>query len=166
MKIPIVIIIVGLSFIFRPHRFGRHGGYCSPRQRMRHFRRFGHMPPEANEPVDGDDYFEINSVFGSVKKNIVSKNFRGGEVNAVFGGAELNLSQADIVQSADLEINTVFGGMRLIVPQHWEIKSELNAVMGSVEDKRPIQVKTTTDTSKILILRGSAVFGGIEINCF
>ncbi|HMW10948.1 MAG TPA: LiaF-related protein, partial [Bacteroidia bacterium] len=90
---------------------------------------------------------------------------KGGEVSAVFGGAEINFMQADIQGRVELEVNQVFGGTKLIVPAHWEIKSEIAAVLGSVEDKRPLR-GTTTDEKKVLILRGTTVFGGIDINSY
>ena len=76
-----------------------------------------------------------------------------------------NFMQADIQGRVELEVNQVFGGTKLIVPAHWEIKSEIAAVLGSVEDKRPLR-GTTTDEKKVLILRGTTVFGGIDINSY
>ena len=62
-------------------------------------------------------------------------------------------------------IIAVFGGVKLIVPPHWEIKSSLDSVFGSVEDKRTIY-KDVNSEGKILVLKGAAVFGGIEIKSF
>lgn len=110
-----------------------------------------------------EDALEASVVFGSIKKNIISKDFKGGEVNCVFGGAVINLTQADINGKAVLEVNCVFGGAKLIVPQHWQVQAgELVTVMGGIDDKRP-QQGASANTDKILVLKGSAVFGGIEI---
>ncbi len=43
-----------------------------------------------------EDYIDAVTVFGGVKKNILSKNFRGGDVTTFMGGTELNLTHADI----------------------------------------------------------------------
>ena len=99
-------------------------------------------------------------VFGNVRKVVITKEFRGGEVSAVFGSAEINLLQADIQQPAKLELNSVFGSIRLIVPAHWQLKLETNAVLGGIEDKRP---RHAIYSDKILHIEGNAVFGGIEI---
>jgi predicted membrane protein len=53
------------------------------------------------------------------------------------------------------------GGTKLIVPPHWEIRSQLTSIFGNVEDKR--QQHATVNPEKVLILDGSSVFGGIEI---
>lgn len=84
----------------------------------------------------------------------------------MFGGTELNLMQADIEEKATLEITQVFGGTKLLVPAHWEIKSEIVAVLGSVEDKRPVQPNVSSEPAKTLVLVGTVVFGGIEIKSF
>lgn len=111
------------------------------------------------------EYIEINAVFGSANKLVLSKNFKGGEVNSFMGGAEINLLQADIKQPVQLEINTVFGGTKLIVPANWNIKNSITAVLGGLEDKRNPNI-ANPDPNKILILKGACVFGGIEIKNF
>lgn len=118
---------------------------------------------QQSQQTESSEYLESAAVFGSVRKSVMSKDFKGGEISSVFGSAEVNLSQADITQIVELEVNAVFGGVRLIVPLHWEIKSELTAVLGSVEDKRPVMRNTNNSPDKFLVLKGNAVFGGIEI---
>jgi hypothetical protein len=81
------------------------------------------------------------------------------------GGAEYNLSQADITGPVSIEIIQVFGGTKLVVPPHWEIRTEAVAVFAGIEDKRPAQ-PGTFDPSKVLILKGTTVFGGIEIRSY
>ena len=108
------------------------------------------------------EYIEINTVFGSVKKIIISKNFKGGEINNFMGGTEINLLKADIQQPIDLEVNNVFGGAKLIVPSNWDVKNEVTAVFGGIEDKRAITTGVT-DPGKVMVLKGTCVFGGIEI---
>jgi len=153
---PIIIIAVGMVMIFKPKKSFRKWNKYQQWQGVHHEYKF-----ETNE-----DYLEANAVFGSVKKNIISKNFTGGEVNAVFGGCEINLMQAEIHGKVVLEMNQIFGGTKLIVPAHWEIKSELTAILGSVEDKRPQSNRFTDNNGAILILRGAAVFGGIDIKSY
>ncbi len=161
---PILIILFGLIMIFKPRRRWGH-------RRWRKWQRHNH-PGGYYKDCDSRNYKETTSdsdnldfsvVFGNIKKNIISKDFKGGEMNIVFGGGELNLSQADINGTATLEINAVMGGARLIVPSNWSIKSELTSVMGSIEDKRPMNTGSTPDTNKVLRLEGNVCMGGIEI---
>lgn len=157
---PVTIILIGFFMLIRPRR-KHHDEW----RKWKQMRRRGCINYEGNESFNNDK-IDISAVFGSVKKNILSKSFKGGEVNAVFGGAEINMSQADIQGTIELEVNQVFGGTRLIIPANWEIQSELSAILGSVEDKRRLNTTPAGDGSKVLVLKGAAVFGGIEIQSF
>jgi predicted membrane protein len=160
---PVALIVVGLFIIFKPRNKNHNRWrYFAHKQKAQWKRGHYDWSAQAKSP----DQIEITSVFGGVKKNIISKNFKGGEITVVFGGAEANFTQADFTGRATLEVNQVFGGTRLVVPPHWEIQSELNAVFGSVEDKRPIRSESQSDQTKVLILEGNAIFGGIEIHSF
>jgi predicted membrane protein len=166
---PSLLILLGLVIIFKPRRKGLAGQrrYCR-KMRGHHFRQHHEYRDFYNrEEPSKEDYIESTTVFGGVKKNILSKNFKGGEVTNVFGGSELNLSQADFEGTASLEITQVFGGTKLIVPPHWEIRSEMAvSVFGSVEDKRILQSTVNTEPTKVLMLTGTTVFGGIDIRSF
>jgi len=148
--LPLILIGIGLLFILRR----RERVYSSGSQDR----------SSVSSPGIQSDENEIDSTafFGGVKKNITSTDFRGGEATAVFGGIEINLMQADIHGKVVLEITAVCGGVKLIVPPAWQIKSEVVAVLGGIGDKRKPQ--PTPDTGKILILKGNAILGGIEID--
>lgn len=109
----------------------------------------------------GEDIIDAAAVFGVVKKNMYSKNFKGGEVVTVFGGTEINLVHADFEGEVKLEIVNIFGGTTLYIPAHWQVRSEAAAVFGSIEDKR--QQPTAVQMGKVLILDGFVLFGGIDI---
>lgn len=109
-----------------------------------------------------EDKIESVSVFGGVKKNVVSKNFKGGEIVCIMGGAEINMIQADIQQPVVIEVVQIFGGTKLILPPHWIIQSEMAAVFGGIEDKRPIH-PNAGEQKKILIVKGTSIFGGLSI---
>ena len=112
-----------------------------------------------------EDVLEVNVVFGAVKKNIISKDLKGGEINVVFGGTELNFNQADFNDKITIEVNVVFGGTKLIVPSNWTVKSEVVTIFGGMEDKRNSQ--TLADSpEKLLLLKGTVIFGGIDIKSF
>jgi hypothetical protein len=96
---------------------------------------------------------------------VISKNFRGGEVSTFFGGTDINLSQADFQGSAVIHTSTAFGGVKIIAPPHWNIKSEVLCIFGGLDDKRP-QAKEGLDTTKTVVLKGTCIFGGIDIKSF
>lgn len=165
--LPAILIGVGLVYITRPKRnWGKQQKNWTGSNFYPNAPVLSQPTSDAYEPktiVDNDsEYVEINAVFGSVKKIILSKNFKGGEINCFMGGAEINFMKADVQHSVSLEVNNIFGGTKLIVPSNWNVKNEVTAVFGGIEDKRNI-ASGIVDSGKILVLKGTCVFGGIEI---
>src|SRR4030095_16768230 len=112
-----------------------------------------------------DDFVDSTSIFGGAKKIVISKNFKGGDLVNIFGGTELDLSQADFTGVAVIQLETIFGGTKMLVPSNWSVKSEAVTIFGGIDDKRRMQ--TITDSpEKILVIKGTVIFGGIEIKSF
>ena len=111
------------------------------------------------------DFLDVTSVMSNSQRIVTSKNFRGGDITCFMGGAEINLTQADITGSVVMDVTTVMGGIKLIVPPNWEVKSKINTFLGGVEDKRQVQGKII-DFNKVLVLEGTAFMGGIELRSF
>lgn len=164
---PVVIILFGLFLMFKPRRHKHwHKWHRMHGDKAYHYKSFSCV--REGESIH-EDTIDSTSIIGGVKKNILSKNFKGGEVTNIFGGAEINLSQADFEGTVTLEITNIFGGTRLIVPSNWEISSssDSTSVLGSIEDKRTIRPSATgSSPKKILILKGTTIFGGIEIKSY
>ena len=110
-------------------------------------------------------YIDINRVFSGSKERIDYKNFKGGEINSVFGGLELDLSEAQLAEGTNyLELNSVFGGTVLYIPIDWKIELRQTQVFGSFVDNRP-KPGFEVDENRLLIIEANAVFGGGEIKC-
>jgi predicted membrane protein len=167
--IPVIVIAVGLLFFLSPRRM------CGGNRRMfrRRFGGFEGHPSARNEfaeaiPYEGDKSLEtevdIVSIFSGVKKRVLSKQFKGGDITCVFGGAELNLTNADFISPVVLDVTMIFGGTKLIVPANWELRSEVAAIFGGIDDKRPQPSATVPE--KTIILKGTLMFGGVEVNSY
>lgn len=161
---PVIIIILGLFIMLKPRQIKTmivSNASVAPE-------------PVAVTPVTPDtgtqaqstpgDVLDSVAVFGAIKKIVISKNFRGGEVVCVFGGSEINLSQADFEGTIKLEIVAIFGGAKLIVPANWQVRAETAAVLGGVDDKR--DPAASVNSNKVLVLDGAAICGGIEITSY
>ena len=125
----------------------------------------GHVDHHAGPRWAKDEagYIERNYVFGGGKEKIDVPDFKGGEINCVFGGLDLDLSDAQLAEGTHtLEINTVFGGVNIYVPTHWRVEIRQTRVMGSFEDRRN-KSYFDVEENKTLIIIISAVFGGGEI---
>jgi len=100
------------------------------------------------------------SVFlaGSTTKN-ESKDYKGGKVSTVLGGADIDLREAVIKDEAVLNVFTVLGGTDIRVPVGWEVKSTITPIAGGVE----VKTKPAGKNAPILTIVGDVVLGGIEI---
>jgi predicted membrane protein len=158
---PAVIIIVGLALVFRQSFFKTYW-----KKNDGDWTFSGGIGEKEYKPAkpSKEDMLDVAAVFGAVKKNLYSKTFKGGEIVSVFGGVEIDLTQADFEGKVKIESVQIFGGATLIVPPTWQVRSEAVAIFGGIEDKRK-QIVTTTP-ERILILEGFVMFGGIEIKSY
>lgn len=145
--IPVAVILVGLAIMLRRGR----SDYYAPGD-------FSGSDP---------DYIDIVAVFSGGERQVTSRNFKGGKATAVFGGAEINMLNADLApQDVVIEATAVFGGVTLIVPNEWEIVVDIDSVFGGFTDKRHFSPGHSFSPGKKLIVKGAMVFGGGEIKSF
>ena len=108
-----------------------------------------------------EDFIDSTAFFGGVHKKIVSKNFKGGDIVTIMGGTEIDLSQADFTGMVRLDVIQIMGATKIIVPAHWEVRTEVTAIFAGFEDKR--QQPTVNNPDKVLFIDGTSIFGGIEL---
>ena len=166
--LPIVFIAIGLSLVFRPRRITNMDQQSfGTEESNREIVSSESFQSPANEGIFArdrgtDNVLDVVSIFANIKKIILTKNFKGGEIVCIFGGSEINLNNADIQEPVYIETVNVFGGTKLYVPNNWEIKSDVVAIFGGVEDKRRFP-SITVVPDRTLILKGFCMFGGLEI---
>ncbi|MFO7790614.1 MAG: LiaF-related protein [Bacteroidales bacterium] len=113
--------------------------------------------------VNGDVLNDTN-IFGGNKFNVTSKHFRGGQISCVFGGSEIDLTNAELDEGEQkLDVSCVFGGTKLVVPADWDVVIEVTGILGGFTDKRHIVDNGRIDYSRRLRITGACVFGGGEI---
>lgn len=125
----------------------------------------GYVAPEPQAAPAGDDYIDAVAVFGGVKRIIMSKDFKGGEIVNIFGGAEIDFTRADINGTVSIEITQVFGGTKLVVPPHWQVRSDMAAIFAGIDDKR-FGNAGAQSADKVLILKGTSIFAGVDIRSY
>lgn len=170
---PLGIILVGLVIIMRPRRRHYLGFWSDWNEGLPGAS--GTSIPGKGGPVPGNpseqgsggtfaagDRLECTAVFCSLKRNVISKNFSGGELVNVFGGTCVDLSQADFQGTSIVELNILFGAVKLILPANWEVRTNIIHVFSGIEDKRNPQ-GIIPDSNKVLKLTGTVVFGGVEL---
>ncbi|RYZ94740.1 MAG: hypothetical protein EOP47_27235 [Sphingobacteriaceae bacterium] len=168
---PLILIGIGLSLILRPkkgckkHKFRKHlaqqPDFTDPIQAS--------TDPMGSTGTTGsaatghpEDFLDSVNVFGGSHQKVFTKNFKGGDILAIFGGCDVDLTQADFQNEITIEVTAIFGGCKIIIPPTWEVKSEVTAIFGGVDDKRNLMPSVDGGTKRV-VLRGLALFGGVEI---
>lgn len=136
---PVILIVVGIGVFLR--------------RRDQTYRRSGAV---------GSDYFEDVSIFGGSEKYFTSRNFKGGKITCIFGGSEINFSEADIgEEEAVLDVFCLFGGNEIRVPNEWTVVNDSFVIFGGHSDSR--SGYSERNPGKVLRIKGSIIFGGNEI---
>lgn len=111
------------------------------------------------------DRLNIDAIFSGVNRKLMTKDFQGGKITAAFGGVDLDLTSADFNGVITIQIDIIFGGVKMIVPPHWDIRTEVTNIAAGIEDKRYFR-EGGVDPNKVVILKGTILFGGLEIKSF
>lgn len=105
-----------------------------------------------------DEFNEV-AVFSASNKEINVSDFTAGKAASIFSGMEVDLRQATMKgKTAEIELVAVFGGLKMRVPKDWAVVTEGAGVLGGF-----INHTESTKGANKLIVRGAAVFGGVEI---
>jgi hypothetical protein len=164
---PIIIIGAGILFIVRPGRseWLDFKNDLSTKKWPSQPDISLHSSP-TDVPGDRSDYLFVRSIFSGIVKNVVSKNFQGGTISCVFGGAEIDFNQADINGTVTIKLEIVFGGAKIVLPPHWAVQNEMDGFFHGIDDKRKFNPDASINPGKVLVLKGSVVFGGVEIRSY
>lgn len=158
---PVILIVLGVFFVLRPRRKRWHDWS----EKKSAGTQAETIKPVSEEEYSRDNFIDSTNIFSGTKKVVLSKTFKGGDITNIFGGCELDMTQADMTEPAVLDITAVFGGATLIVPSHWAVKPDAVTIFGGISDKRKFHASPEAAT-KTLILDGTIIFGGIEIRSY
>ncbi|TJY65955.1 hypothetical protein FAZ19_12700 [Sphingobacterium alkalisoli] len=109
-----------------------------------------------------ENYLKVDSIFGSSKKIILSKNFLGGSMTNIFGSTEINLLQADLHQPIVIDVFQLFGSTKIIVPPHWMVSTSISSILSENDDRRVI-INHPFDENKNLYITGTSILGNVTI---
>ncbi len=103
---------------------------------------------------------EYCATFGEQKSDLSGQEFKGANLDAIFGSVELDVSKAILKKDQVINANAIFGGIEIKVPVGVNIKVKATPIFGGVTNK----IKTDFNESlPTLYINGTALFGGVEI---
>jgi predicted membrane protein len=111
------------------------------------------------------DVLNDSVILGSWKRRFETPHFRGGQVQSIFGTAEIDLRGAQISGpewSAGIELFAVFGSIKLRIPDGWKVAVHGAGYLGNFEDKTIPQARVFPDTAT-LIISGYSIGSSVEI---
>ena len=177
---PLLIILLGIYIIFK-NRTGRSHAFPQPdfesktdpdTGEKKDFRNdiADFVKAEKNRYYDSSikkDYIDDVSVFGGGHKIIHSDNFKGGNITAIFGGSEIDLTQCKLAPGENIiDVVIIFGGSTIIVPNNWDVIMNVTPIFGGFSNKKSRYIPSGTEPSGILLIKGVILFGGGEIKSF
>jgi len=135
---PVAIIAIGLSMIFKKEST--------------------HM--NLDKKYDDSNKVSEALIFWGIDKRMDSKDFKGGDISAIFGGGKLDLRDAKVHKDgAKLTVNAIFGGVEVLVPKDCKIITSGTGIFGGWDSK----IVSRETKSPVLEITGSAIFGGVEV---
>ncbi len=104
----------------------------------------------------------MRAIFTSAKERVTSQEYEYLQATAVFGGVEVDLTQARLAgDNATSEVTVLFGGLRVRVPRGWTVNLETTPVAGEAKIKH--RQPPPGEATGTLIITGTLVFGGISV---
>jgi hypothetical protein len=144
---PIILILIGLFLLFKSHRSKNVSDWQNT--------------TTVNDTVS-DNSFYINASFGEQEKIITSQSFEGGTVEVNFSDATINLMNADIQQTAVINVKATCSEINLFLPDHWNVTMQAENNFSTLNDRR-WQAVGYNDAQKNIIIKGKLNFSEIKL---
>lgn len=139
---PFILIMIGLNFIFKDVFQSKVNDKIKKLN---------------SERVDGENFC---ATFSGIKNNFKGQEFKGANIDAIFGGVDIDLTEAIINHDQIININSVFGGVDIKVPNGVNIKVKSTPIFGGVSNK----VNRSFDESfPTIYVNAFCLFGGVDI---
>ncbi|MBN1300564.1 MAG: hypothetical protein JW995_05050 [Melioribacteraceae bacterium] len=157
---PVILIIFGLYILLKPSR--RYPSHNINTDFTNDYSKKNYS--NYNFQTSNQDYINEAAVFSGSEKRIVSGNFAGGKLTAVFGGIDLDLRDAKLAPGKQvIDIMAIFGGIDIIVPKDMRVIMSVTSIFGAFDDDRRKDPTEKYDETRALEIRGVVIFGGGDL---
>lgn len=110
-----------------------------------------------NEKQNNEEYC---ATFGSQNVSYSGQEFKGANLDAIFGGIDLDLKNSNITKDQIINATAVFGGIDIIVPNGVNVKVKSTPIFGGVSNKLKTEYNENLPT---IYINSFCMFGGVEI---
>lgn len=143
LLIPAVLVIIGLSLVFKDSFMGKES--------KKAFKQFD------ERKVKDESYC---ATFGSKNIKYDGQAFYGNDLTAVFGGVVCDLRGAYITEDIIINANATFGSVDILMPDNVNVKLKSTAIFGGADNKRPYGEIPGAPTVYVSAI---CLFGGVDI---
>lgn len=141
LLIPMILVILGLSIIFKDMFNSKINRKIS----------------ELNKNSKSEK--NVSAYFTGQKVAYSKEEFDGINMEVVFGGIKLDLRKAIIKKDVVINARAIFGGIDILVPENINVVVSSSSMFGGVDNNREIK----QDNKITIYVNGSSLFGGIDI---
>ena len=138
--LPTILVIIGISIIFKDF--------------------IGGKIKEEIKKLNKSNEKEYSAIFGGQNLNFSNEEFKGCELNAIFGGIKLDIKDAILNEDIVIDASAIFGGITIYVPTNVNIKISSTPIFGGVSDERK---NRNNDCERTIYINAVSMFGGVEI---
>ncbi len=144
LTVPLIIIAIGLNMIF---------GSLFSREAEKAAKKINEKMKQK-----GESKKQYTAVFSGQDVKLEGDTFNGAVVTAVFGGVDLDLRNALILEDCVIEVCAVFGGIDIMLPEGVNVKRAATAIFGGIDNEHE------NDKSGVTVyIQGLCIFGGVDI---
>lgn len=141
LALPIILVIVGLSIIFKNAITTKVSNKI--------------------KELNNNDLFNYTATFSGENVKFPNKQFVGANINAIFGGVDVDLRDSIIEKEAVINSSAIFGGVDILVPQNVNVVVKSTSIFGGTDNK----VKNNQNSEELpkLYINAFNLFGGVEV---
>lgn len=139
LLIPIILVIVGLSLIFKDTMNSK--------------------VKEEIKKLQNNNGKEYYATFSGQNLEFSNEDFNNCTLNAIFGGIKCDLKKANIKKDTLINVVSVFGGVTIYVPDDVKIKVNSTSIFGGVSNEK----KNNKEEKETIYINATCLFGGVEI---
>ncbi len=118
-----------------------------------------------DELAEDTGTIQLVAFMGGGELDYTSRNLKGGDIVSIWGGYQIDFSNADMEgDSMRLNLFCIMGGVEITIPSNWEVeKRDAICIMGGFANKTKCLAEQLDLPRKKLIISGFALMGGGEV---
>ena len=137
--VPFILIMIGLSFLFS-----------------------NKIKKQVTAKLNNTNKNDLESIVATFSEQKIHKdeeNFKGANLDAIFGGITLDLRKTNLEKETIIKASSIFGGIDILLPDDVNVQVKSTPIFGGVYNK----IRNHKENKKTIYIDAFCLFGGIDI---